>query len=1257
MVNKLKILQLNVGKKEPVQHSLLNDIDLREHSVLAIQEPTVTTKDNILLTTPMDHREWAKITPTEQRQGRWAFRSMLWINSKLDAEQIPVASPDITAALVTLPTRRILIASVYIASNDQESRTSTFAHLRRLHNQTYTGSRVDTIFLGDFNLHDQLWGGDDIPDSVQGEADELIELMGEIGLSSLLPRGTTTWQGRGRNQGQTSTIDLVLASAELADDLLTCGITATDHGSDHRAIEATFDIETPVREARPRLLLKNAPWKEIRARVATTLQRVPVGGPVQWQTDRLMGAVTEAVHALTPKAKPQAYAKRWWTTDLTKLKKIHTYCRNQARSHRRAGSPDPVLERRAKESAKEYHDAIRKQKREHWQDFLADETNIWQAAKYLKSGQTAFDKIPALTRDDGSGTTNTKEQADELIKTFFPPLPEEVDEEGTRPLRASAPFSPLTLEEVERQIFRAKSWKAAGEDGLPAVVWKELWPVVKERVLQLFQRSLDEGEVPNQWREAKIIPLKKPSKPDYTIAKAWRPISLLSTLGKGLEAVIAERISHLVETLGLLPNNHFGARKQRSAEQALILLQEHIYNAWRRKKVLSLISFDVKGAYNGVFKDRLTQRLRARGMSPVLVRWIDAFCSSRTAKIVVNGETSQSFSLSQAGLPQGSPLSPILFLFFNADLVQHKITKAGGSIAFVDDYTAWVTGDSAAANRAQIEQLIDRALAWERRSGATFEGEKTTIVHFTRNLRKQDNNPFTIKGQQVTPQQSTKILGVVMDSQLRFKQHIARAATRGLKAAMALRRLCGLRPSTSRQLFTSMVVPVVDYASSVWAHACTGVTAKTIDRVQKTGAQAVTGAFRTVATAVAEAEATISTAQDRFTRKTLKFWITLRTLPASHPLAKINTKTLKRFTSPLQRTAERFAEVPVDRMETISPFTVAPWEKRLSIGLELDREKALENANERLGLVIATSCSQKNGLVGIGVAIEDNTAVTRKLLVTDSITVARQLEQNPYTGELHAVEAALSNLPWDTHNRQISLFCSNLSALQSIAHPKQQSGQESHKNIYKSARRLRANRNSLTLAWVPAQAEFPLGSKAKRLARSASWVDREPTSETYLASSTALSKARSTLAKPTPLPGGVGKYSKGIDTALPGKHTKKLYDKLSYAEASILAQLRTGMTRLNGYLAKIGAAETGLCPCGRASETVKHFLFRCPLWTQYRVELYRQTDTRQGNLSFFIGGKARTDPDNWIPNQAAIRATIKYAKATGRLATNRTPIP
>lgn len=168
------------------------------------------------------------------------------------------------------------------------------------------GTRVDVILAEDFNRHDQLWGGDGISQERQGEADPIIDLMNDYALCSMLPRGTKTWQ----NGNRETTIDLILASEGLASTVVKCGIHATEHGSDHRAIESWFEVTTPERAVQQRLLFKNAPWTAIRTRIAMALQSVPVRGSVQQQTDQLMTIVLEAVHTLTPRAKPSPYAKR-----------------------------------------------------------------------------------------------------------------------------------------------------------------------------------------------------------------------------------------------------------------------------------------------------------------------------------------------------------------------------------------------------------------------------------------------------------------------------------------------------------------------------------------------------------------------------------------------------------------------------------------------------------------------------------------------------------------------------------------------------------------------------------------------------------------------------------------------------------------------------------------------------------------------------------------------------------------------------------
>jgi hypothetical protein len=89
-------------------------------------------------------------------------------------------------------------------------------------------------------------------------------------------------------------------------------------------------------------------------------------------------------------------------------------------------------------------------------------------------GDMVGDKIPRLKRADGTTTQDKAEQAEELLTAFFPPLPATIKDEGPRPRRREVAMPDLTLEEVEEKVMAAKAWKAPGEDGLPAIVWKQL---------------------------------------------------------------------------------------------------------------------------------------------------------------------------------------------------------------------------------------------------------------------------------------------------------------------------------------------------------------------------------------------------------------------------------------------------------------------------------------------------------------------------------------------------------------------------------------------------------------------------------------------------------------------------------------------------------------------------------------------------------------------------------------------------------------
>ncbi|KAM9874682.1 zinc knuckle [Verticillium dahliae] len=348
------------------------------------------------------------------------------------------------------------------------------------------------------------------------------------------------------------------------------------------------------------------------------------------------------------------------------------------------------------------------------------------------------------------------------------------------------------------------------------------------------------------------------------------------------------------------------------------------------------------------------------------------------------------------------------------------------SIAFIDDYSAWVTGPTVEANRAGIQSTIDEALDWEKRSGATFEADKTTVVHFTRASARSSDVPFWSKGKEVKPKASAKILRVIMDSGLRYQKHMASAAAKGLTAVMALRRLKLLSPRVARQLFMATVAPAMDYASNVWTHARRAKETGWLNKTPRVGAQAITGSFQTVATAVAEAEASIHAVWERHKRAATRLCVDLRTLPQTHPLAALRNKASKRYLSPMQSIATMVAKVSAERMEVIHEYALRPWTDRIHVLGEDDFARTVQTPNDIQGIIIATASSQRNGRIGMGGVVCDTTRDdTGHILATCSVAAGPRSEQNLYTGELGAIATALRSIPPSITLQDITIAASN----------------------------------------------------------------------------------------------------------------------------------------------------------------------------------------------------------------------------------------
>ena len=496
--------------------------------------------------------------PTEQRQDghqRHAFRALLWVNQRCKARTVPIPSYDIVAAEIDTVQGVVLLVAAYEAGDGEDTATNEqeVAHWLQLIEEAFRGRQIAhpdrTVYLlvaADLNRHHILWSGTHTQNHCRrNEGQEIVDFITQHSLQSLLPPGTTWEHQSGKHA---TTPDIVLASSELADTYDLCRIYPSDHGSDHRAIECAFHLQPTSYTARQgQRMYDKAEWPEIRKHVQQALstpgnrdmEPLPIHTSEQLEQEalRLDTIIHQALEQGVPRARPSPYAKRWWTPTLTQLREHMTQLRNRVTSLRRRGVDFSEAQRRFRDSKRIYHDAIDESKATHWKEFLNDPANIWKANSYTKGGTTAF-RVATL-KDGNTEVPEDEDKATLLMRTFYPRPPEPQDAEPQQPETSiPVPFE-ITVEEVCDAIWKNNPAKAPGPDQVTFRVWRELWTVVKHQVLQLYRASLRLGQLPDHWKTARIIALRKPHKPDYTKPKAYRPISLLPTLSKGLETVVA----------------------------------------------------------------------------------------------------------------------------------------------------------------------------------------------------------------------------------------------------------------------------------------------------------------------------------------------------------------------------------------------------------------------------------------------------------------------------------------------------------------------------------------------------------------------------------------------------------------------------------------------------------------------------------------------------------------------------------------------
>ena len=429
----------------------------------------------------------------------------------------------------------------------------------------------------------------------------------------------------------------------------------------------------------------------------------------------------------------------------------------------------------------------------------------------------------------------------------------------------------VTKGEIDQVLLGLPSNKTPGPDGIPNEVLTALAHVLTPHMAQAVGSCLARGALPVSYRESTTVVIRKEGKRDFSLPSSYRPIALENSLAKVIEKLVADRIAKAAEEHSLLPWNQMGARKQRSTYTALQLLQTSVQTAWSARPgcIVSMLSLDLAGAFDNVSHDRLLAILQAKGFSDRIVQIVRGFLQGRRTQIALPTYTGPWIE-TNVGIPQGSPLSPILFLFFISELLDDLSRADEGVLAFgfVDDTSLVAWGDTASDNCLRLGQVHDRCIAWAKRHGARFSPDKYKLIHFTRQRRRTDDLASSIRAgdHPVKPEAEIRVLGVWVDSKLQWKEHVKRAASKGAAAYEAMSRITastwGPSMKRSRLIYAATVRPVLLYGAATWAVRDNGEPAaesliRPLKQVQNKCIRRVAGAYKRTPIAAVEREAEI----------------------------------------------------------------------------------------------------------------------------------------------------------------------------------------------------------------------------------------------------------------------------------------------------------------------------------------------------------------------------------------------------------------
>ena len=524
---------------------------------------------------------------------------------------------------------KLLLGCIYRSpSSSAENNTN----LCQLINSACNRGSSHLLIVGDFNYSEICWESFTSSGSGNHPSWLLLDCLQNNFLYQLVDFPTRYREGQ-----KPSLLDLIIVNEEgMISDIdsrnplgksdhvvisfsLTCYMDETDSSQTERYLYNKGDFESMREE------LKAVNWeREMEREDANTCWKV------------FANKLQESMERNIPKAKPRQKNEEkprkplWMNRSATSKvkKKYHAWKRytNTRQYH------DYQMYCKARnEATREVRKAKKSFEKKLADEIKADPKSFW---KYVRSKTKVKRGVSDLTREDGSTAHTDDEKADELNKFFCSVSTIENDENIPEP-EMKHDGTKLTdvkvlKEDVEEKLANLNPAKSPGPDGLHPRVLKEVAEEIAVPLTMIFNKSLQEGVVPEEWKIANVTAIFK--KGNVTSPGNYRPVSLTSIICKLLESIIRDHAMKYMDDNNLMSEDQHGFRSGRSCVTQLLEIMEMWTSMLDEGGGIDVVYLDFRKAFDSVPHQRLLKKIKAYGIEGSLLDWMESFLTGRKQK-------------------------------------------------------------------------------------------------------------------------------------------------------------------------------------------------------------------------------------------------------------------------------------------------------------------------------------------------------------------------------------------------------------------------------------------------------------------------------------------------------------------------------------------------------------------------------------------------------------------------------------------------